>query len=154
MRNGCGVNTLSMRCEAYNKAMQTILPDQIVQALREVLPEVQAIYLFGSRQTQRTHAESDLDIAVLMPRRMDPVIRFAAQNKLAWKFNIEVDPVDLRTASTVMNYEVIRTGARLFCTNRPECTDYEALQISLYFRLNEERKEILESIKASASQKS
>ncbi len=47
-----------------------------------------------------------------------------------------------------MNYEVIRTGKRLFCTDKMVCTDYEALQMSLYFRLNEERAEIIESFKA------
>ncbi len=108
--------------------MQSITPEQILQATRKLLPDVQAIYWFGSSAHGQTHTESDLDIAVLMPHRIDALACFAAQNKLAWEFNIEVDLVDLRSASTVMNYEVIRTGKRLFCKNKMACTDYEALQ--------------------------
>lgn len=129
--------------------MQSITPEQILQATRKLLPDVQAIYWFGSSAHGQTHTESDLDIAVLMPHRIDALACFAAQNKLAWEFNIEVDLVDLRSASTVMNYEVIRTGKRLFCKNKLACTDYEALQMSLYFKLNEERAEIIKAFKAS-----
>ncbi len=127
-------------------------PDHIVQAVRAVLPDVLAIYWFGSSATGQTHPESDVDIAVLMPQRMDPLANFEAMNKLEWAFNRTVDLVDLRSASTVMNFEIIRTGKRLFCISRDDCIDYEALQMSLYFKLNEERAEILEAFKASIKQ--
>ncbi len=76
--------------------MQPITPEQIIQATRTTLPDVQAIYWFGSSAMGQTHPDSDIDIAVLMPRHMDPVHCFAAQNKLAWMFNVDVDLVDLR----------------------------------------------------------
>lgn len=130
-------------------SVQSITPEQIVQAVRAVLPNVLAIYWFGSSATGQTHSESDVDIAVLMPQRMDALANFEAMNKLEWALNCSIDLVDLRSASTVMNFEVIRTGKRLFCVNRDACIDYEALQMSLYFKLNEERAEILEAFKAS-----
>lgn len=129
--------------------MEPITPDQIITATRAALPDVQAIYWFGSSAVGQTHPESDIDIAVLMSRPMDPLDNFAAQNKLEWALHRDVDLVDLRSASTVMNFEVIRTGQRLFWVNRDACIDYEALQMSLYFKLNEERAEILEAFRAS-----
>ncbi len=129
--------------------MQPITSEQIITATRTALPDVQAIYWFGSSAMGQTHSESDIDIAVLLPRRMDPVACFAAQNQLEWILRSDVDLVDLRSASTVMNFEIIRTGQRLFCVNRNACIDYEALQMSLYFKLNDERAEILEAFRAS-----
>ncbi|MDT0630678.1 type VII toxin-antitoxin system MntA family adenylyltransferase antitoxin [Rubrivirga litoralis] len=78
-----------------------------LRPLLDRVPSAQAVYLFGSRAGGAGRADSDLDLAVLPPRPMDPVERFDAQEALAAALGVDVD---LRSASTVMRAEVLRTG--------------------------------------------
>lgn len=77
------------------------------------LPHVQAVYVFGSRAARTERPDSDLDLAVLAARPLGPVERFDAQGALAAHLHLDVDLVDLRSASTVMRAEVLRTGTVL-----------------------------------------
>lgn len=82
--------------------------------LQKAFPNALGIYAFGSRMQGTANAQSDLDLAVLVAGYADPLQLFEMANQLADKLGYEVDLLDLRVASTVMQYQVITTGRRLW----------------------------------------
>lgn len=94
-----------------------ILPPQaqaLVARIRAELVNVMGIYAFGSRIQGTANADSDLDMAVLVARYADPVQLWSLSSELAALVNCPVDLLDLRAASTVMQYQVLTTGVRLW----------------------------------------
>jgi uncharacterized protein len=81
----------------------------VSQIISEV-PDVDAIYVFGSVATGDDLPGSDVDVALLAPRKLDSMARFRLQERIAVKLGRSVDLVDLRAASTVMRVEVLRHG--------------------------------------------
>ena len=75
--------------------------------------------------------------------------RFELAQELAVRLHCEVDLVDLRTASTVMRMQVISTGECLDLPNGPARREFEMYVYADYARLNEERREILDRVRAS-----
>ena len=56
--------------------------------------------------------ESDLDLAVLVEGYADPLLLWQLSGDLADVAGCDVDLLDLRAASTVMQYQIITTGQR------------------------------------------
>lgn len=73
-----------------------------------------AIYAFGSQLQGTARSESDLDLAVLVAGYANPLALWNAAGELADVVGCPVDLLDLRAASTVMQYQVITTGQRLW----------------------------------------
>ena len=117
----------------------------IFQAIQEELETIplSALYIFGSFGTIRQHPGSDLDLALLPVVPINPVLLFELANILATRLNLDVDLVDLSTASTVMGKEVIRTGERLVVNDLNAAQIFEMHTLSDYARLNEERQPVL-----------
>lgn len=88
------------------------LKTQAVQVLRAALPRLLAVYGFGSRVQGSAGPHSDLDLAVLVEGYADPVQLWQLAADLASFAGCEVDLLDLRAASTVMQYQVITGGER------------------------------------------
>ena len=86
--------------------------ERIVPALQSPLPELLAIYGFGSRVQGTAGPESDLDLAVLVEGYADPLLLWNLSGDLADVAGCDVDLLDLRAASTVMQYQIITTGQR------------------------------------------
>lgn len=86
----------------------------IVTTLRAVWPEALAVYAFGSRIQGSARPDSDLDLAILVPTYTDPLQRWDVAQQLAAMLGCEVDLLDLRAASTVMQYQVLITGQCLW----------------------------------------
>ena len=121
--------------------------DALVPLLREAVPGLVACYLFGSQAGGTAGAESDVDLAVLGERRLTEAERWELQATLASHFGSDVDVVDLLQASDVLRVQVI-DGGRLLYDGAPSArARFEALALSAYARLNEERRGILEDIK-------
>ena len=118
----------------------------IVRITRDAIPDLIAIYQFGSTVAGETHPQSDIDLAVLAPQALDPVRRFDLQERLAQALRRDVDLVDLRAASTVMRMQVISRGTGLAVFDVGEKERFETHTYSAYARLNEERKAILQQI--------
>jgi len=99
-----------------NSSMASLLqPDgPIVGAIRERLPSVLAVYAFGSRVQGTAGPQSDLDLAVLVAGYAEPLVLWSLSASLADKVACPVDLLDLRAASTVMQYQVITTGKLLW----------------------------------------
>lgn len=124
---------------------------KIVEIIVEYYPGVQAIYLFGTFGTEYQRADSDVDIAILLSFEIsvdEGDLSFSScANALALELRREVDLINLRQASTVFCKEVIAAN-RLIYNSAPFATaNFEMLTVSLYQKLNEERREILEQFK-------
>lgn len=114
--------------------------------IREVVPDVVAVYRFGSTVGGQNHAESDVDLAFLPRAPLDPLRRFELQERIAVVLRRNVDLVDLRAVSTVMQMQVVSTGETLAVFDQTERERFEMYVYSSYARLNEERKAILEQV--------
>lgn len=84
----------------------------IVQALQTEIPHLLAIYAFGSRVHGSARPDSDLDLAVLVAGYAEPLALWTLANDMAEIAGCPVDLLDLRAASTVMQYQIITTGER------------------------------------------
>ena len=118
----------------------------ISDMITAVLPEVRAIYLFGSANTAYERADSDIDIAFLSSQPVDALRRWELAQHLATRLGRDIDLVDLGEASVVLRAQVIAYGRRLYCADPEACERYEDYAFSAYARLNESRQEILRRI--------
>lgn len=84
----------------------------ILHTVQTKVPNLLAVYAFGSRITGTARADSDLDLAVLVAGYAEPFTLFDLAGELADIAGCPVDVLDLRAASTVMQYLVITTGQR------------------------------------------
>lgn len=128
--------------------------ERAVQQLQEAIPDLAVAYLFGSAATGATNEDSDVDIAVWTETRgpvLDSVSRWDLQNNLASIFRRDVDLVDLREASTVMRAQVLRSGQVVFESNETTRYRFEMTALSMYADLNEQRRELIESVQRRGS---
>ncbi len=132
--------------------MTTERDDQAaVAAIRSAVPDLIAIYRFGSSVDGVRGPESDVDLALLAHTALEPMARFELQERLASALHQAVDLVDLRGASPVMAIQVIGKGRLLLDADASARGRFEDLTYSTYARLNEERRGILERVAAEGS---
>lgn len=125
--------------------MAAVSEAEIVSTVRAILPDVRVIVLFGSRAEGAEAADSDLDLAVLMPGRIDPVRLWEAGEAIARRLGVDVDLIDLRAASTVMQFQVVTTGRRLLAEG-DEADRYEMFILGEMTSLNEARAPLIADI--------
>jgi predicted nucleotidyltransferase len=118
---------------------------KIVQHLREALPSVQAIYLFGSYVSGDFDVHSDLDIAVLLSAKSDGVAFWRLSGDLSDIAGVPVDLVDLGAASTVLQYQVLTKGRRLWAKDSSVGL-FEAFALSEKTSLDTARAGLLEDV--------
>jgi uncharacterized protein len=120
---------------------------EIVSTIRSAFPNALAIYAFGSRITGTANGDSDLDLAVLVAGYADPLQLWDVANNLADKTACPVDLLDMRSASTVMQYQILQTGQRLW--GKPlEAGLFECFVLSEKTALNSLRAQLLTDIQA------
>ena len=119
-----------------------VLQEPLTQEIRLLMPTAKLIYLFGSQANGQTNQDSDIDVAVLMDQKVNPITRFDIQQILAIKFKKDIDLVDLLSASTVMQNQIIQHGICLYGSEEEQCK-FEMQVLSMYQRLNIERADIL-----------
>jgi len=86
--------------------------ERLAEVFRE-FPGIEAVYLFGSMVEGRTHAESDLDLAIVSAqdvadRKLDLL------EALARAGFCEVDLVFLSEADLVLQYEAVRQNCVIY----------------------------------------
>lgn len=119
-------------------------PD-ICKFLRDQLPGLMGIYAFGSQAQQSAGPDSDLDLAVLVAGYVEPLKLWELGNSLAEQLNIEVDLLDLRAASTVMQYQVITGGQRLWSIGT-DAEEFELFVLSEKYDLDLWRQPLIDQI--------
>ena len=127
-------------------AKPTITPDTVVRMILQVLPDCKAIYRFGSWGSDAQRHDSDLDLAVMLAQRLQPVKRWELAQALASYARRDVDLVDLLSASTVLRMQIVASGERLYQNDAHEVENFENMVFSSYARLNEERHEIVADV--------
>jgi predicted nucleotidyltransferase len=127
--------------------------DTIVKTVLHYYPDAEAIYLFGSYLTPDQQQDSDVDIAVLFPYEKAKVLKNIAtsdcRDALENVLKKSVDLVNLRTANTVFQNEILQQGRIIYQQNERIVDEFEMYTLSLYQKLNEERAGILEDIASS-----
>ena len=112
---------------------------------------VAAVYLFGSHAEGTAAPDSDVDLAVLANRPLGAAERFDVQERIAARLGCDVDLVDLRAASTVMQAQIVSTGRVVLEADPGARARFETAAYSAYALLNEERAGILADIAARGS---
>lgn len=113
--------------------------------------DVDVIYLFGSSVKNTMREDSDIDIAFLSEKSVDPFDLFHLSQKLADLVGREVDLIDVKKATTVFQTQIISTGIVIYSRDEKKRAIFEMITYKSYARLNEEREEILDKIKESGS---
>jgi uncharacterized protein len=124
--------------------------ETIVKTVLRFYPGVEAIYLFGSYLTPDQQQDSDVDIAVLFPHERAKLLKNLAmsdcRDALENVLKRTVDLINMRTANTVFQNEIIQHGRIIYQQNEYAVDEFEMQVMSSYQKLNEERAEILEDI--------
>jgi|CXWL01.1.fsa_nt_gi predicted nucleotidyltransferase len=118
----------------------------LIEHIRQSVPDLIALYRFGSQAKGTARPDSDMDLAVLARDPIPSMRRFELAQELATQLHRDVDLVDLRTASTVMRMQVLSTGTCLDAPDEPARREFEMYAYADYARLNEERREIVKGI--------
>ena len=122
----------------------------ILKRVQDRLPDLLALYAFGSRIQGQANADSDLDLAVLVTGYADPLLLFDLAGELADAAGCTVDLLDLRAASTVMQYQIITTGVRWWQKDGHEAL-YEVAILSEKTALDEARNALIDDIQRRGS---
>lgn len=117
----------------------------ILELLQRRVPDLLAIYVFGSRSEGTAGPASDLDLAVLVAGYADPLALWALSGDLADLAGCPVDLLDLRAASTVMQHQIITTGQRCWAKDA-QAALYEAAILSQKTALDTARAGLLDDI--------
>lgn len=136
-----------------NQLNLNIKIESIVERLVNELPGLIAIYLHGSAVKNGLRPDSDLDLALLFEHDKVPDAKtiFIVKPEIEEVACKVVDLGILTTENPVFAKEVIISGKRLFCDDIFACEQFEMYIFSFYGKLNDERKQILDSYQTDSS---
>lgn len=120
----------------------------VVNIISTEVSNLLALYAFGSRIQGTANAQSDLDLAVLVEGYADPMHLFELSNQLADQLGYEVDLLDMRAASTIMQYQILTTGERWWVKDPLPVGLFETMVLSEKTNLDEVRAGLLADIQA------
>ncbi len=126
-----------------------MLTHQHIELLQHQLPNLDAVYLFGSRARGAARADSDLDVAVLADTPYAMKTLWDVGAKLANEVHCDVDLLDMRSASTVMQHQILATGKRFWVrpSKQPQVDAFERLTFRKKWDLDIMRAKQLEHVK-------
>lgn len=120
-----------------------VLEEQkLIDYIKQKVPELQMLYLFGSYAKGNQTEKSDLDLAFSCGKKLNNLQRWELAEDIAAFIDCDVDLIDLMATSTVMAYQVVTTGKLLYSVNNQE--DWFVMTtMSMYQHLQEERRTII-----------
>ncbi|MDN4075307.1 type VII toxin-antitoxin system MntA family adenylyltransferase antitoxin [Fictibacillus terranigra] len=124
---------------------------QIIQDFLITKIDPTYIIIFGSYAKDSIHKESDIDIAFHSQKNFTPYELFELAQELASLLKVDVDLIDINTASTVFKAQIYSTGQLIYCVDENVFKNLQMTALSMYAKLNEERKKILKKIDESGS---
>lgn len=122
----------------------------IIDTLKEDIPGLQALYLFGSQMDGTATLKSDIDIAYLSHKVLSNLDRWELSQKLASLLSIDVDLIELLQTNTIFRYQILSTAERIYGGGY-DVESFETLAYSFYLRFQEERKPIVDAIMENKS---
>jgi len=117
----------------------------LINQIKSSLPNVLAIYVFGSQITGHANENSDLDLAVLIDGHVETFDLWDLASQLSEIAGCDVDLLNMRLASTVMQYQILQTGRTLWA-KQPDAGIFESFILSEKINLDVLRKELLDDI--------
>jgi uncharacterized protein len=120
---------------------------EIVRVLRDAVPGLQLVLLFGSHARGDATPRSDVDVALLASQAPAPSRLLAVRQELELATGSDVHLVDLRAPSTVFRHEIVQHGEVLYGVGGAEVEGFLDFALRDYVRLNEERAGILQDIR-------
>ncbi len=115
--------------------------------LLAALPDVWAIYVYGSFARGDEWPNSDVDLAVLLPADKQIEDLLGLMSEVSLRTQRDVDLVDLRKVGDVLRGEVFEDGRTLFISQPDAVLAWEASAMSRYARHREETRDILEDFR-------
>jgi len=122
----------------------------LIQTLQARVPKLLAIYAFGSQVQGTARPDSDLDLAVLVAGYAEPLTLWELAGNLADTAGCPVDLLDLRAASTVLQYQIITTGQRWWASDA-QAALFEATILSDKTELDTARAGLLADIQKNGT---
>ena len=117
------------------------------------IPEIMAIYAYGSVVTGTTHPGSDLDLAILWHH--DAAVDYDRMLKLSGEMEARLGrPVHVGILSreqAVHAKEVIAHGQPIFCREQAYCDSFCMYALAAYAELNERRQAVIRAYTAPDS---
>ncbi|MEQ7154695.1 type VII toxin-antitoxin system MntA family adenylyltransferase antitoxin [Brevundimonas aurifodinae] len=92
-------------------------PDAAIPILERLIHGLAAVYVFGSAARGDMRADSDLDLAIVVDGVLPSKVRYEAKLAVEDALRIDVDLVDLATASPILGREVLLEGRRIATPN-------------------------------------
>jgi uncharacterized protein len=124
------------------------LRQTIVSRLRDQFPELLLVVLFGSEARGDATPESDLDVAILGGRPLPRHSVAEARSDLEAATGRDVHLIDLRTADTTFQHQVVQTGETLFAASDKGVEAFLDFVLRDYVRLSEARAGILADVRS------
>lgn len=119
----------------------------VVTALKDMDPSLTAV---GSQVSGDVGPESDLDVALMADEPLGAEVLWDLASRLAGIVGCPVDLLNLRSASTVMQYRVVTTGQRLWARDE-QAALYETFTLSQKTALDEARAGLLQDIQKTGT---
>ncbi len=125
--------------------------EAVILLLKQNIDDLQGIYLFGSQASGRSRPDSDIDIAVLAKTKVDPVRRWEIAAECGIAIQRDIDLIDLRTATTVLQYQVITEGKRIYTIDEYSCDVFENYIMSEYLDFQTFLQPLIDAIRKRGS---
>ena len=134
-----------------NETVDEVLLAEIVKIILRDLPETQAVYLYGSYVRGEQRPDSDMDLGVLLPhetaKRIGSLAMSKTQSAVAGIVRRDVDLVNLRRVSPVLQAEVVGTGRMLYVGDAGASDEFEMAAFSALQDLNRMQADLLREFK-------
>lgn len=118
--------------------------DLASRVIEASLPNLWALYVYGSFARGEEWPQSDLDLAVLLNHGARIPDKLGLSAELARATSREVDIVDLREASLDLVHEVLRDGRQLLVRRKADVLEWEAERMTDYADFNPRRSDIID----------
>lgn len=113
-----------------------------LEILRRETPGLAAVYLFGSAASGLARADSDIDLAVLSTERLARTRVVELQQGLANALRREVDLVDLATAPTILQMQIVGEGRLVDAPDAASAAFFEVRVMRDYQELKARRADL------------
>jgi predicted nucleotidyltransferase len=120
----------------------------IAQTLKAQLPDLWAVYIFGSQIDGTANVQSDVDIAVLGPLVIEAKRLWDIAQALAKQLDSDVDLLDLRATNLVTRHHIILQAKRFDIDNQLAVNLFEVHTLSDYLSFNELREPIVSAARS------